>query len=68
MTFHFGWNFIQYNIFNLNRSEQGIMKTSFAGTNIITGGSFGPEAGLLGLTIVLLALIVLIKKYPTSLN
>ncbi|MCX9024518.1 MAG: CPBP family intramembrane metalloprotease [Candidatus Methanoperedens sp.] len=68
ITFHFAWNFLQYNIFNLNRSEQGIMKTSFTGTNILTGGSFGPEAGVLGLIIVLLALTVLIKKYPQSLN
>ncbi len=68
MTFHFAWNFLQYNIFNLNRSGQGIMKTSYTGTNILTGGSFGPEAGVLGLVIVLLALLVLIKKYPKSLN
>ncbi len=67
ITFHFAWNFLQYNIFNLN-SGQGIMKTSFNGTNILTGGSFGPEAGVLGLIIVMLALIVLIKKYPQSLN
>jgi membrane protease YdiL (CAAX protease family) len=68
ITFHFAWNFLQYNIFNLSRSEQSIMKTSYIGTNILTGGSFGPEAGLLGLIIVLLALVTLIKKYPKSLN
>jgi membrane protease YdiL (CAAX protease family) len=67
ITFHFAWNFLQYNIFNLNRG-QGIMKTSYTGMNMLTGGSFGPEAGLLGLIIVMLALIVLIKKYPQSLN
>lgn len=67
ITFHFAWNFLQYNIFNLNRG-QGIMKTSYTGTNILTGGSFGPEAGLLGLIIVLLTLMVLIKKYTKSLN
>ncbi len=68
ITFHFAWNFMQYNIFNLSRSEQGIMKTSYTGTDVLTGGSFGPEAGVLGLIIVLLALLVLIKKYPESLN
>jgi membrane protease YdiL (CAAX protease family) len=67
ITFHFAWNFLQYNIFNLNRG-QGIMKTSYTGTNLITGGGFGPEAGVLGLIIVIFALIVLIKKYPQSLN
>jgi membrane protease YdiL (CAAX protease family) len=68
MTFHFAWNFLQYNVFNLSRSEPGIMKTSYTGTNILSGGSFGPEAGVLGLIIVLLALVALIKKYPESLN
>lgn len=68
ITFHFAWNFLQYNIFNLNRSEQGIMKTSYTGMNLLTGGSFGPEAGVLGLIIVILALIALIRKYPKSLN
>ena len=68
ITFHFAWNFLQYNIFNLNRSEQGIMKTSFTGTNILTGGGFGPEAGVLGLIIVSVALIALTKKYTKSLN
>jgi membrane protease YdiL (CAAX protease family) len=68
ITFHFAWNFLQYNIFSLNRSGGGIMKTSYTGTDILTGGSFGPEAGVLGLTIVLLALMVLIRRYPESLN
>ncbi|MCZ7382604.1 MAG: CPBP family intramembrane metalloprotease [Candidatus Methanoperedens sp.] len=67
ITFHFAWNFLQYNIFNLNRG-QGIMNISDTGTNILTGGGFGPEAGVLGLIVVLLALMVLIKKYPKSLN
>lgn len=68
ITFHFAWNFLQYNIFNLNMSEQGIMKISYNGTNLLTGGSFGPEAGVLGLIIVLLALMAQIRKYPKSLN
>lgn len=68
ITFHFAWNFLQYNIFNLNRSGQSIMKISSTGTDLLTGGSFGPEAGALGLIIVLLALIALIGKYPKSLN
>ncbi|MGB8217777.1 MAG: CPBP family intramembrane glutamic endopeptidase [Candidatus Methanoperedens sp.] len=67
ITFHFAWNFLQYNIFNLNNG-QGMMKTSFTGTNTLTGGSFGPEAGVLGLIIVLMALMALIKKYTKSLN
>jgi membrane protease YdiL (CAAX protease family) len=68
ITFHFAWNFLQYNIFNLNRSGQSILKISSTGTDLLTGGSFGPEAGALGLIIVLLALIALIGKYPKSLN
>ncbi len=68
ITFHFAWNFLQYNVFNLNTSGEGIMKISYTGTDMLTGGSFGPEAGVLGLIIVLLALMALIRKYPKSLN
>lgn len=68
IAFHFAWNFLQYNVFNLSENHQGIMEISLLGQNLLTGGSYGPEAGILGFIIVLFALIIIIKKYAKSLN
>lgn len=67
-AFHFAWNFLQYNIFNLSETQQGIMVLSYTNRNLITGGGYGPEAGILGFIIVLSALMMFIKKYSKSLN
>lgn len=68
IAFHFAWNFLQYNVFNLSENQQGIMEISLLEQNLLTGGNYGPEAGILGFIIVLFALIILIKKYAKSLN
>lgn len=69
ISFHFAWNFLQYNVFNLNDSYQGIIKISYTGQNLLlTGDNFGPEAGILGFIIIFLALIIFIKKFAKSLN
>lgn len=68
IAFHFAWNFLQYNIFNLSETQQGIMVLSYTNRNLITGGGYGPEAGILGFIIVLSALLMFIKKYSKSLN
>lgn len=68
IAFHFAWNFLQYNIFDLSETQQGIMVLSYTNRNLITGGGYGPEAGILGFIIVLSALMMFIKKYSKSLN
>lgn len=68
ISFHFAWNFLQYNVFSLSENQQGIMIISYNVQNLLTGGSYGPEAGMLGFIVVLSGLIIFIKKYTKSLN
>lgn len=55
--FHFTWNFFQYHVYSLRQDFGGILKIA-SDNQLITGGSFGPEAGLLGLIVVILAFVV----------
>ncbi|MDD5474259.1 MAG: CPBP family intramembrane metalloprotease [Candidatus Methanoperedens sp.] len=62
--FHFSWNFFQYHIFSL-RGGFGIfgltaMKPEF------TGGSVGPEAGIFGLFVLMLGILILLVFVPFS--
>ena len=43
--FHIGWNFIQYQVLGL-RFDDGILDTASKKLEILFGGEFGPEAGL----------------------
>ncbi|AFC98893.1 CAAX amino terminal protease family [Methanocella conradii HZ254] len=53
IAFHFTWNFIEYNIFNMGPLEGAISVTKI-GPDILTGGAFGPEASAVGLVAVAL--------------
>jgi membrane protease YdiL (CAAX protease family) len=55
--FHFSWNFFQYHIFSL-RSGLGIFSIEVDRPEI-TGGLAGPEAGLTGLTALILGILIL---------
>ncbi|MFA4935099.1 MAG: CPBP family intramembrane glutamic endopeptidase [Candidatus Methanoperedens sp.] len=54
--FHFSWNFFQYHIFSL-RGGFGIFGLT-ASNPEFTGGSAGPEAGLLGLFVLVLGILI----------
>ncbi len=56
--FHFTWNFFQYHVYSLRQDFGGGILKVTTEHPLITGGTFGPEAGLLGLFVVMLALIV----------
>lgn len=66
--FHFSWNFLQYNIFTLNQAQPGLILSRVLEPNILTGGSYGPEAGILGFVLAFLTLAILIRKHSKSLN
>lgn len=57
---HLGWNFCQGNVFGFAVSGNLVGPRVFAieqgGDPLITGGAFGPEAGLIGLAAMLVAL------------
>ncbi len=66
--FHFAWNFLQYNVFALALTQPGLMDSRILKTNFLTGGSYGPEAGITGFVVVFFALIIFIKKYSNLFN
>ncbi len=53
MGFHFAWNYTQSGIFSGivsgNDAEQGLIKASINGPELLTGGSFGIESSILAL-------------------
>jgi len=58
IAFHFAWNYIEYNLFNLGPLE-GAINVSKPGPDILTGGAFGPEASVVALAVTaLLALAI----------
>jgi membrane protease YdiL (CAAX protease family) len=62
MGMHAGWNFFQGPIFGFGVSgfgSQGFIKHTLSGPTWITGGPFGPEAGIVVMPVVLFALIVM---------
>lgn len=62
MGMHAGWNFFQGPILGFGVSgfgSQGIIKHTLSGPKWITGGVFGPEAGIIVVPVVVLALIVM---------
>jgi hypothetical protein len=63
--FHFAWNFTQV-LLGANLSLEGIdipaMGYAPAGSTLLSGGSFGPEAGI-GATIITIGGLVLFTVY-----
>lgn len=57
-AYHFSWNFFQYHILSL-RGGFGIFGLTAAKPEI-TGGLVGPEAGLLGLFVLVLGILMLL--------
>jgi membrane protease YdiL (CAAX protease family) len=58
---HFAWNFVQAPIlgFPLLGKEIGLVKVTPVGNTLITGGNYGPEAGLVGMVFRFVAIALL---------
>lgn len=61
---HAAWNFTQGNIFGfevsgLNVSVSSIMDFNLVGNKFISGGSFGPEAGIIATAILISSILIL---------
>lgn len=65
MGFHFAWNFSQYHLFSLREGFGGIL-TLESQQPLLTGGTLGPEAGLLGTIVVVLALAIVFSRLPSK--
>jgi membrane protease YdiL (CAAX protease family) len=62
MALHFAWNFAEGPLFGFPVSGMdfgGLLRLEAIGPGLVTGGAFGPEAGLAGLGAVLLGIVVL---------
>lgn len=64
--YHITWNYFQGNIFNfpvsgLNKSS-GLYRINVINDNLLTGGAFGPEAGIV-VTLILIISIIILKFY-----
>lgn len=58
---HIAWNFFEGNLYGFPISGSGttsVLQIRQAGPDLITGGAFGPEAGLLGIGAILLGMAV----------
>lgn len=63
---HIGWNLAEVNLLGFPGSgiqEPAILHSIVHGPEILTGGAFGPEGGLVGLTITLIGIVVLLIGY-----
>ena len=65
------WNFTQANIFGFSVSglapvSDSLLKFSNHGSNLLTGGEFGPEASIFYTVVLSLALIILVYKFKTK--
>jgi membrane protease YdiL (CAAX protease family) len=59
--FHFAWNYVQYHL--LGFGGNGLYTPNNLGLDVLTGGSVGPEAGLIG-TVAFLLVLFLVWKLP----
>ena len=60
---HIGWNLTEINVLGFPGSghvEPSFLHTTVSGPDLITGGAFGPEGGLLGLAVWLFGIVLLL--------
>jgi membrane protease YdiL (CAAX protease family) len=63
MAFHFSWNFLQGPILSFPVSglvTSGLVLTEIGGDPSLTGGTFGPEGGLISTVVMSLGLLILL--------
>jgi len=65
IAFHFAWNYIEYNLFNLGPLE-GAIGVSKPGPDILTGGAFGPEASAVTLAVTAVLAIAIWLYYSRA--
>lgn len=58
---HFSWNVMQYHIMSMQSRSIGLLDVEYLSGEWLTGGNLGPEAGLLGI-LVLAVCVVLVNR------
>ncbi len=71
IAFHFSWNFVQGPILAFpvsGMSTGGLILSESTGNPLITGGPFGPEAGLIGTVALVIGLLILWAWHRTRMG
>ena len=67
---HIGWNLAEIHIFGFAGSgitEPALMRSVVHGPELVTGGAFGPEGGILGVVAPLIGIAILVVGYRIAL-
>jgi membrane protease YdiL (CAAX protease family) len=63
---HIGWNFTEGSIFSMSISgttaQSGMIQGTLSGSQILTGGQFGPEASIVAVLVCLAAALFLLRR------
>jgi len=63
---HIGWNLTEINLLGFPGSglaEPALVRSVVNGPELVTGGGFGPEGGLLGLAVTVMGIVILLVGY-----
>ena len=66
---HIGWNLAEMHLLGFAGSgapEPALVRSVVTGPEVMTGGAFGPEGGLVGLTATLTGIIILLAGYQIA--
>ena len=63
---HIGWNFTEGSLFGMSVSggtaNSGIIRGTLSGSQILTGGQFGPEASIVAVLVCLVAALYFVRR------
>jgi uncharacterized protein len=62
--YHITWNYFQGDIFGFSVSglnQKGLYNISTFRDNLLTGGNFGPEAGVLATVVIILGMLLILR-------
>jgi hypothetical protein len=66
---HIGWNLAEMHLLGFAGSgapEPALVRSVVTGPEVMTGGAFGPEGGLVGLAATVLGIIILVVGYQIA--
>ena len=70
MGLHMSWNIVQMHILGFPGSghvRPSVMRSATQGPDLVTGGAFGPEGGIVVIGVVVAAIALLLFRYRTTL-
>lgn len=65
IALHFAWDFLESGVFSVADSgtaSNGLLRTTLSGPTVLTGGAFGPEAGLAALLVCAVPTVLFLRS------